>query len=611
MRYLSKINTFRDIKGFSEEELKLLAEEIRQEIIRVVSQNGGHLGSNLGVVELTLALHYVFDADKDIFVWDVSNQTYTHKILTGRKEFFHTIRCFGGLSGFANRFESPYDPFTAGHAGVSISTALGMACADGLLSRKRKIITIIGDGAMTCGIAYEALNNCGALKKDLLVILNDNRMSISPTVGAFSKYLNILRTAPFYDELKLRLRKVLEDLPLVGIPIEHILERAKNSLKTLLGLNIFTALGFQYYGPIDGHDLGLLIKTLRNIKHQERPVLLHVVTKKGKGFARAEEDPVSHHGVSPKSSSTRSYTDVFAEGLKKLAWKDHRIVAITAAMMDGTGLGDFQKCFPERFFDVGICEQHAVALAAGLANAGLRPVVAIYSTFLQRAYDQVFQEVCLQNLPIVLALDRAGFSGQDGATHHGLFDIAYLRTYPQIVLMSPKDATELQEMLEFALGLERPSAIRYPRAKAAKIPSSEEKIKLGKGEILTHGKDGAILAYGSMVELALEVSKALRGEGIEISVANARFAKPIDTGLTIKFLREHPFVLTIEEHAICGGFGSSVLEALSGISSELHKLRLLGIPDRFIEHGEREKLLEAVGLTVKGVIDTIKRLRAS
>lgn len=618
-KYLARINSPDDLKKFLQEELPALAEEIRQEIINVVFRNGGHLGSNLGVVELTLALHYVFDVHKDIFVWDVSDQTYTHKILTGRKEQFHTLRQYGGLSGFSNKEESPYDHFTFGHAGTAISTALGIVCGDELAGNKRKVIAIVGDGAITSGIAYEALNNCGHLKKNLLIILNDNAMSISPTIGALSKYLSELRTLPLYKETKKEIYNLLTKTK-AGTSIEHIIERLKTSLKASLNVNIFNTLGFEYYGPIDGHDIKLLIRTLQNIKRIEKPILLHIVTKKGKGCREAEKDSMALHGVSPKlketkvepgfaTSSMASYTQNFAKSIIKLAEKDKRVVAITAAMPEGTGLVEFGEKFPNRFFDVGICEQHAVALAAGLAYAGLRPIVAIYSTFLQRSYDQIFQEICLQNLPVIFAMDRSGLVGQDGPTHHGVFDIAYLRAYPNIILMAPKDGIELEKMLEFALKLEQPSAIRYPRANIpdfTKYGFKMTPIELGKQEVLTYGEEGVILAYGSTVETALLVAEILLKENIKIGVINARFAKPVDTAFIKKLVEENPFVLTLEEHSVVGGFGSSILESASSVGVNIQKIKTLGIPDKFITHGERSVLLKNIGLDGENIANAIR-----
>ncbi|OHB77082.1 MAG: 1-deoxy-D-xylulose-5-phosphate synthase [Planctomycetes bacterium RBG_16_59_8] len=618
---LDTIKRPRDIRKLKLSELPLLAEEVRREIIEVVSHRGGHLGSNLGVVDLTIALHYVFDIENDVVTWDVSNQTYTHKILTGRRERFPTLRQQHGISGFANREESPYDPFTFGHAGTAISTAVGIVSGDELTGRNRKVIAVVGDGAMTCGVSYEALNNCGASKKNILVILNDNTMSISRTVGAMSNYLNDLRTAPLYNELKSEIHEMLNKLPVVGHPIEEGLETIRRSLKATVGNNLFSALGFHYYGPINGHDLPLLVRTLRNLKRQKKPILLHLITQKGKGHPDAGSDPHALHGVTPRRAETKievktlpakkPYTKVFAESLIRLAERDNRIVAVTAAMPEGTGLIEFEKRFPSRFFDVGICEQHAVGLAAGLAHVGLRPVAAIYSTFLQRAYDQVFQELCLQKLPVVIAMDRAGIVGADGATHNGLFDIAYLRTFPNIVLTAPRDAEELDAMLAFALTLDVPTAIRYPRTDIPDFSSlqiARTPIRLGKAEVLTTGADGAILAYGSMVETALAASAALSREGIDLCVVNARFVKPLDTGIVRELLTEQPFLLLMEEHSSAGGFCSAVMEAAVQLGLDTRKMKPLALADKFLEHGDRKNLLQAQGLDPESVVALVKTL---
>jgi 1-deoxy-D-xylulose-5-phosphate synthase len=610
--YLSKINSPRDLKGLSLEQLHVLASEIRQELIEVVTENGGHLGSNLGVVELTIALHFVFDIEHDFILWDVSNQTYTHKLLTGRREGFRTLRRYGGISGFANREESPYDHFTFGHAGTAIATALGIACGNEMSNRSSKVIAVVGDGAMTCGSSYEAINNCGTMRKNLIVILNDNSMSISPTVGSLSRYLTELRTAPLYEEVKKEVHAVLSSIPKLGLPIEHTLERVKMAIKAYLGINIFQELGFQYYGPIDGHDLRLLIRTLQGIRHQQRPVLLHVVTQKGKGHPKAEVDPVSLHGLAPNSKRPlgKPYTKVFSDTLVRLAQDDPRIVAITAAMSDGTGLTEFKERFPQRYYDVAICEQTAVALAAGLAHTGARPIVAIYSTFLQRGYDQVFQEVCLQNLPIIFAMDRAGVVGPDGPTHHGLFDISYLRVLPNIVLMAPKDKTEFEGMLEFALRLGRPCAIRYPRKDVPRWDLATSALELGKAETLFEGEEVVMVAYGSMVETAVEVRHRLLGRGIKVGVVNGRFAKPLDAGLIEGLLKRYQVILTVEEHALMGGFGSAILEVASQMGLDTGRIKTLGVPDRFIEHGERDQLLRIIGLHPDPLVTTILSILA-
>jgi len=613
-KYLSKINSPLDLKNLSSEELYLLAGEIREEIILTVMKNGGHLASNLGAVELTLALLYVFDVPNDIIIWDVSHNVYTYKLLTGRRDSFSTIRQYNGLSGYSEKKEGLYDPFTVGHAGTSISTALGVLCGDEILDKKRKIIAVIGDGGITTGLSYEAINNCRQLGKRLLVILNDNAMSISPTVGALSRYLSELRVSPIYEELRKEVHTVLEKTKIGGL-MESSVEKLKTSIKASLNVNIFTALGFEYFGVIDGHNIPLLIKMLKNLKNIQRPVLLHITTKKGKGYKDAEANPVMFHSVSTprekSSSQGLSYTQVFGSAICRLAQKDKRIVAITAAMADGTGLVEFSKRFPDRFFDVGICEQHAVALASGLAFGGARPIVAIYSTFLQRAYDQIFQEASLQNLPIIFMMDRSGLVGEDGPTHHGVFDIAYLRLYPNIILMAPKDAGELEKMLEFALTLKCPVAIRYPKTEApdlSKYTTSDEKIKLGKAEILAGGGDITFLAYGSMVKIALDAGEILAQDGIKVQIVNGRFAKPIDAELIGELLQKQNLVITIEEHTIVGGFGAAVLEEGIRRGWNLQKIKVWGIQDRFVTHGARDILLREIGLDAKGLAEGVKSI---
>lgn len=617
---LERINRVNDIQKLSESELPVLADEIRKEIIRVVYQNGGHLGSNLGVVELTLALHYVFDVRRDIIVWDGSYQTYTHKILTGRRERFDTLRQMGGLCGFQWKSESEFDPFNFGHVGTALAAAYGCAVADEKTGRKRKVIAVVGDGSMTCGVAFEALNNIGASKKDILVILNDNGFSIAPTVGAWSRYLNELRTAPLYDEVKRELHRIFEKVPL-GRTIEKTLEGIRRGLKQALFPNIFTAFGFQYYGPVDGHDIKELLKILNNLRQQKGPVLLHVITQKGQGHPDCTKDAfglhkpaeprlpqkLEPHGQKPPIQS-RSYTRAFVDILSSLAERDRRLVAITAAMPDGTGLLEIARNFPDRVFDVGISEQCAVAFAAGLAQSGLRPVVAIYATFLQRAFDMIFQELCLNDLPVVLAMDRAGIAGEDGPTHHGLFDIAFLRSFPNISLMAPKDEAEFRTMMELALASPHPVAIRYPRENVPDLGFGPTPVELGKGEVLVEGKHGMLLAYGAMVLRALQAREQLLAEGINVGVANARFAKPIDQELVADLTGRYPWVLTLEDHSVHGGFGSAVLEAAAMRGADARKVRILGAPDKFIEHASREQLFELLGLNAQGIARVCRRL---
>ncbi len=623
--FLDGIQQPEDVQKLNLEELSHLAREIREEIMQVVMKNGGHLGSNLGVVDLTLAIYKIFDIRKDLIIWDGSYQTYAHKLLTGRRERFHTLRKFGGVCGFGWKPESEFDPFNFGHVGTSLATAYGCTVADHRMERDRRVVSIIGDGSMTSGVAYEALNNIGHTRLPMTVILNDNGFSIAKTVGALSSYFQQLRTAPLYDEAKKEIHKFLQHFP-GGKSVESMLEGMRRGLKQSLFPNMFTALGFQYYGPIDGHDLSKLTRVLQNVKHQDKPVLLHVVTQKGKGHPDAGTDPYGLHkavevkvptgaklepeGKEPPIAS-KSYTRAFVDALTDLSEKDPKIVAITAAMPDGTGLVDYEKKFPGRVYDVGISEQCAVGFAAGLAHSGLRPVCAIYSSFSQRAYDIVFQEMCLNNLPVTLVLDRAGIAGEDGPTHHGNFDIAFLRTFPNITLMAPKDEKDVREMLALATRAEGPVVIRLPREKT---PSLEHlphtPVEIGKGEILREGKDGAILGYGVMVARALEAADMLQKEGIEVTVANARFAKPIDTELACRLVQNHPWVLTVEDHACQGGFGSAVLEELALRNEDSRKIHLHAIPDRFLQHADREELVHYLHLDGEGIADVCRMIIA-
>ncbi|MDQ7779527.1 MAG: 1-deoxy-D-xylulose-5-phosphate synthase [Planctomycetota bacterium] len=617
-RLLDKINGPADVKAMPVESLPRLATEIRDEIVQVVAKNGGHLGSNLGVIELTIALHYVFDFADDRVLWDVSHQTYTHKLLTDRRDRFHTLRKQGGLSGFSARHESKYDALTCGHAGTAVSTALGILCGDELQGRKRRVVAVIGDGALTCGMTFEAINQCGALKKNLIVVLNDNKMSIGATVGAVANYLNRVRMAPLYHEIKDELHNVLDKVPIVGRSMEKVIEHIRASLKAGIGGLLFEDLGFHHYGPIDGHNIQLLIETLRAARRIKGPVLLHVVTEKGRSHDGALSDPFRMHGVGPvhvhdgkidagEAISPPMYTEVFARTLVSMARTDPRIAGITAAMPDGTGLVLFEKEFPTRYFDVGICEQHAIGLAAGLATAGLRPVAAIYSTFLQRAFDQVCQELCLQPVPVILAIDRAGVVGADGPTHHGLFDIAYLRALPNMSIAAPRDGEMLESMMRWALRMETPVAIRYPRTEVpgkAEVICKEvasEALATGKAEMLVKGPDGAIIALGSMVYPGLRAVTRLASEGVRLTLVDARFAKPVDTELFARLCKELPFVITVEEHALAGGFGSAVAEAVRGAGGDTSKLYALGVPDAFVEHGPRAVLLRKLGLDTEGI----------
>ena len=617
-KLVDSINNPEDLKNMPIEDLPQLAEEIRELIIDVVSKNPGHLSSNLGVVELTMALHYCFDFKTDRLVWDVGHQCYVHKILTGRRTAFQTLRQYKGLSGFPDKKESPvYDPFTSGHSGDAISSALGLACANDILDMDRKIVAVVGDGAIGAGMSFEALNHAGGMKKNILIVLNDNEMAISPTVGAVSKYLTEIRILPLYKDLKKEIHHVLNILPIFGKPVENILEQLTEAVKRgMTPGQIFEDLGIKYYGPVDGHNIPLLINTINRLKPIKGPILFHVITKKGKGFEPASENPTQYHGAGPfklhngkivKSSQAKktSYTKVFGDALAEIAEKNKKVIAVTAAMPDGTGLTAFRDKFPDRYFDVGICEQHAVGLANGLAASGLRPVAAIYSTFLQRAFDQVFHDVCLQmrENSVVFAMDRGGLVGNDGPTHHGTFDIAYLRHLPGMKLMAPKDGRELKLMLKLAVDTEGPSCVRYPRAD---IPDEEldlpsQSFSWGEAEVLREGNDGAIIAYGAMVYPSFRAAEILGRDGMEVAVVNARFAKPLDKELILEIVRTHPIVFTVEDHALAGGFGSAVLEMLSDEGADVKKIRRLGIPDKFIEQGSREELLRDLGLDEGGI----------
>lgn len=619
MSLLSKINSPRDLKQLSLEDLNELADEIRSFLLKTVAFTGGHLAANLGVVELTLALHYVFDTAKDRLIWDVGHQVYVHKILTDRKKRFTTLRQYGGLAGFPKKEESIHDAFNTGHSSTSISAALGFALAREQLKADYQTIAVIGDGSMTGGQAFEALNQAGHLKANLLVILNDNEMSIAQNVGAMSSYLSRLRSDPFYTKRKKDIEFILQKLPAIGSSVVKAAERVKDSLKYLLvpGM-LFEELGFTYLGPIDGHNLANMIVMLKKTKDFQGPVLLHVITKKGKGYAPAVQDPAVFHGVGRfdlhtgkivKKSGPPTYTEVFANTLVDLAAKDQHIIAITAAMPEGTGLSKFASHYPQRFFDVGIGEQNAVTMAAAMALKGLRPVVAIYSSFLQRAYDQILHDVCLQKIPVVLAIDRAGLVGEDGPTHHGVFDYSYLRHIPGITILAPADGLELRQMLYSAFFYETPVALRYPRGQAQGVIGEEkyQKIPHGKGKVMTIGKDILLLAIGSMVYPALETHKLLKQAGYSSTVINARFLKPLDVDLILPAVDSHKYIVTMEENVIAGGFGSAVLELLAQRGKSIQNVLLLGIPDQFITHGPQQVLREKVGLEPEIMTARIKQ----
>jgi 1-deoxy-D-xylulose-5-phosphate synthase len=621
-RVLDQIRFSFDVKGLDMEELEKLCKEIREEIISTVSKNGGHLASNLGVVELTVALHHVFDLPRDKLIWDVGHQSYTHKILTGRKDVFHTLRQYEGVSGFPKRDESPYDAFDSGHSGTSISSALGIAEAWKQKKVEGKVIAVIGDGSMTAGLAFEGLNQTGHIDRDLIVVLNDNEMSISPNVGALSSYLNRLMTGQFVNRFRNDMKAFLETLPGIGKSVLRFAKQAEESLKGLLmpGL-LFEELGLKYIGPIDGHRLDYLIETFQNIKKLKGPILVHVITKKGKGYRPAEMNPARFHGVSPfiietgepreKSKKTSlSFTEVFGKTLCQLAREDRNLIAITAAMQSGTGLEKFSKEFPDRFYDIGIAEQHAVTFAAGLALGGMKPVVAIYSTFLQRAYDQIHQDVCLQNLPVVFALDRGGVVGEDGPTHHGLFDFSYLRHIPNLIVMAPKDENEFQHMIRTAIECPRPVALRYPRGEGigVKMEDSLKSIEIGKGEALAEGDDVLILGIGSTVYPSLRAAEKLEEEGIHAAVINCRFLKPLDGELICQWAKRTGRVLTVEENVLQGGFGSAVLELFEEKGIFSIQVKRLGIPDLFVEHGPQSLLRAKYEIDEDGIVRGAKEL---
>lgn len=609
MSQLSKIIKPNDLKKMNWEQLQALAKEIRTLILETCARNGGHLAPSLGVVELTIALHYIFDTTKDRIIWDVGHQAYAHKILTGRREAFPTLRQFGGLCGFPRREESLHDAFNTGHSSTSISAALGYALAREKLDADYRVVAVIGDGALTGGQAFEALNQAGHLGINMLVILNDNEMSIAHNVGAMSSYLSRLRSDPMYTKRKRDVEVLLRKIPAIGPSMVKAAERVKDSLKYLLvpGM-LFEELGFTYLGPIDGHNIQEIARVLQKTNTLQGPVLLHVLTKKGKGYSPAEANPALFHGVGPFDLKTGqvlqnpgppTYTSVFSEALVKLAEEDQRIIAITAAMPEGTGLSRFASSFPQRFYDVGIAEQNAVTMAGAMALQGLRPVVAIYSTFLQRSYDQVLHDLALQKAPVLLAIDRAGLVGEDGATHQGAFDISYLRHIPNMAVLAPKDEGELRHMLNTALKYNGPAAIRYPRGRGIGVDLNRpfEQLPWGKGEVLEIGDDIVLLAVGSLVYPALTVRNILSARGISCTVINARFIKPLDEELILDAAKKHTGLVTMEENVVAGGFGSAVLELLASKGVSGVRILNLGLPDSFIAHGNTELLKENLGLT--------------
>lgn len=618
-QYLSDINSPADLKKLSLSDVEILAEELRHFMVDVVSKVGGHLGASLGTVELTLALHYVFDPPKDKLVWDVGHQAYGHKILTGRRDRFHTLRQYQGISGFPMRQESEFDEYNVAHASTSISAALGMAAARDFKGENNYVVAIIGDGGLTGGVALEGLNQAGYLKRKMLIVLNDNEMSISPNIGAIPGYLNRIVQGQTYMRFKKEVERMVSSVPHIGPRIFKLVKETVDAMKTFMvpGL-LFHELGFDYVGPINGHSIPMLVETLQKIKNNEAPTILHIVTKKGKGYEPAETAHDKYHGVTPFDPETGemkkavggppSYTSVFSKTMIEIAEHDPKVVAITAAMLEGTGLQKFKERFSNRCFDVGIAEQHAVTFACGLATQGMKPVCAIYSTFLQRAYDQIYHDACLMDLPVTFAMDRAGIVGADGPTHHGLFDIAYMRTLPNILLLAPKDEAELRHMIYTAIEIPHPVAVRYPRGNGIGVPLDEplRKFEIGKAEILHDGGEVAIVGYGTIVGAALQAAKKLEESGIPCTVINARWAKPLDEELLCALANEKQFIVTVEDGALMGGFGSAVSELF--VEKRMSPVRMLriGVPDRVIPHGAPNLLYAKYGLDADGIFERIR-----
>jgi len=620
-RLLPQIQSPEQLKALDKKQLPQVARELREQIVTTVAANGGHLGSSLGVVELTIALHRVFNSPEDKILWDVGHQAYAHKLLTGRQDQFSTLRQWQGLSGFPKRKESIHDVFDVGHSSTSVSAALGMAVAGDILGADDRIVAVIGDGSLTAGMAFEALNHAGHLKQKMVVILNDNEMSISRNVGALSSFMSRKMTSDSFIRFKKETETLLNYIPGIGRDLVGIAKRAEESLKSFMtpGM-LFEGFGFDYFGPLDGHNLEDLMHTLKNAAQINGPVLLHILTKKGRGFEPAEKNPAKFHGIGPFDAQTGevaaaaagsppSFTEVFGRTLVDLAAADERVVAITAAMAEGTGLKPFSQTYPQRFYDVGIAEQHAVTFAAGLAARGLRPVVAIYSTFMQRAFDQVLHDVCLQNLPVTLALDRGGLVGADGPTHHGAFDLSFLRSIPNLILAAPRDEYELQRLMKTALSVDGPFAYRYPRGKGVgvRLPDTIEPVIVGQAELLREGEDGLLIAVGSMVQQSLLAAEQLVVEGIDLSVLDARFIKPLDRKQMIALAENSPFVMTVEENMLQGGFGSAVLELFSDVGLQVPVVRL-GIPDAFIEQGSQPQLYDSLGLNAEHIATRIRKL---
>jgi 1-deoxy-D-xylulose-5-phosphate synthase len=625
---LPQIKSPADLHKLTDEQLQALTQEIRNELISVLTTRPAHFASNLGVVELCLALHLTFDFKKDRLIWDTGHQIYPHKLITGRYDRFHTIRTKGGLMGFPHPGESEYDLFMTGHAGCSVSTASGLKAGDDLLGRTdRKSVAVIGDGALPSGIVFEAFNNVGGMGQDLIVVLNDNKMSICPRTGGFAKYLDQCRMSGVYIGGKRTVNGILNRIPVLGEMAHSALEQVRDGLKAFFkdGM-LFEEMGFRYFGPVDGHDLPKLRRIFRDLKTQRGPILLHVLTNKGHGVPQAAEDPVTYHtppvfelvdpdrGIALKKGGGKAYTDAISFGIHQAMQDDPTVTVLTAAMCQGNKLEKVREDFPDRFFDVGICESHAVAFAAGMAKAGMKPVVDIYSTFLQRSFDQIFQEVCLQNLHVVFAMDRAGLTGPEGATHHGCFDVPYMRLFPNMVSMAPGDEADAQPMLKYSLKHNGPISIRYPKVglETVERPNGFRPVELGKAEVISTGEDGCFVAFGTLLTNCVAAAKKLKEqEGLNFGVINARFVKPLDKETILAAVESLPLVVTVEEGTIEGGFGSAVLEAANAAGVDCRNVVRCGIPDRFIEHGERNELLADLGLTADGLVEVVRRNRVA
>jgi len=618
---LPKIKSPQDLEGFSSEQLEQLAAEIREVLCNLVATRTAHFASNLGVVELCIALHRTFNFQEDRLIWDTGHQIYPHKLITGRYDQFNTIRTRGGLMGYPNPNESPYDLFVTGHAGASISTIMGLSSGDKLSGNpQRHAVAVIGDGAFPSGMVFEALNNAKTLDSKLTIILNDNRMSICPRVGGVADYFDRLRSNPIYTGLKNEVVKALNMVPVFGDPTERFLAQLKEGVKAgLHGGMLFEELGISYYGPIDGHNIPLLRKYLEMVKERPEPVLLHVMTEKGHGYQPAAQDPVFFHTppafeecadgrVIPKSSGSKAYTNYARDAIAEVMRRDDRVTVMTAAMCQGTKMEPLREEFPDRFFDTGICESHTVAFAAGQAKAGMRPIVNIYSTFLQRSFDQVFQEVSLQDLPVVFTMDRAGITAADGPTHHGMYDIGYMRMFPNMIVMAPGDADELTAMIHFSITCDHPVALRYPKDTALSVPRDSAPIELGKAELIHQGSDGAIVCYGTQLAEAQKAVELLAKDGVDVTLVNARFVKPLDRELLLPIVKDSPFVLTVEEGALMTGFGSALLEAANEDGIDTSHVKRLGIPDLFVQHGDRAEILAELQLDALGIADVCRNL---